>query len=195
MDSPEAQRCPRPGDEPSHFRHAPIRLALFTAVLLPVVLVPYLLTRRRTLALRQRVDELQSTTKALQHELDAALVKLSARKQEHQRMRALLDDVVENSDHVQHQVEGLAAESTVARQDLHRLLADAQPIRAQTAALRALGTSLADIAAFMHEIELEMGIQSLSRDSQRRVDRLRILALRLENLPPISQQPSMVLKQ
>ena len=61
--------------------------------------------------------------------------------------------------------------------------------RTQTAALRALGPSLADIAAFMHEMELRMGIEPLSRDAQRRVDRLRISALRLQNLP-VTQQPA-----
>ena len=61
-------------------------------------------------------------------------------------------------------------------------------------ALRALGTSLADIAAFMHEMELQMGIEPLSRDAQRRVDRLRISALRLQNLP-VTQQPGDVEKR
>lgn len=55
------------------------------------------------------------------------------------------------------------------------------PHRTQAAALRALGTSLADIAAFMHEIELEMGMNQ-GKD-HRGIDKLRRLALRMESLP------------
>jgi hypothetical protein len=54
--------------------------------------------------------------------------------------------------------------------------------RTQAATLRALGTSLADIAAFMHEIELEMGLLSLRADDRRGIERLRALALLMEKL-------------
>lgn len=57
-----------------------------------------------------------------------------------------------------------------------------RPIRTQGAALRALGRSLADVAGFMHEVELEMGLKAQGGD-KRGVERLRLLALRMEHLP------------
>lgn len=54
--------------------------------------------------------------------------------------------------------------------------------RAQAVTLRALGTSLADVAAFMHEVELEIGMLSQGTD-RRGVDRLRLLAFRMAGFP------------
>jgi hypothetical protein len=45
--------------------------------------------------------------------------------------------------------------------------------------LRELGRSLADVAAFMHEVELEQGL-STQRADQRGIERLRALALRMQ---------------
>lgn len=166
----------------SPFRHVPIRVVVFSAILLPVVLMPYLLTVRRTLMLRRKVDELHKTTHALRQELDTALAKLSARKTEAQYMKATLTNVVMDTDAVQHRVADLVAENNASRRDFDMLVGESQHSRAQRAALKALGSSLADVAAFMHEMELQIGIQPLSTDAQRRVDRLRIAALRLQNL-------------
>jgi hypothetical protein len=51
--------------------------------------------------------------------------------------------------------------------------------REQSVILRELGRSLADVAAFMHEVELEQGF-SVQRPDQRGIDRLRTLALRMQ---------------
>ncbi|KAK2466475.1 hypothetical protein APHAL10511_002117 [Amanita phalloides] len=191
MSNPDIQGTPPPvtinDSEHDHFRHAPIRVAIFSAVLLPMVLVPYLLTVRRTRTLTYRINELQSTTRALQRELDGANLKLSARKVQREGIEATLRDVVQGTNAIKHQLAGLAAENGTSRRNLDKLLAEAQHSRTQTAALRALGSSLADIAAFMHETELQMGIQPLNKDAQRRVDRLRITALRLQNLTVMQQ--------
>ncbi|KAF8631193.1 hypothetical protein AX15_002525 [Amanita polypyramis BW_CC] len=183
---PEA-RTVADNSEHSRYRHAPLRVAIFSAVLLPVVLVPYLLTVRRTRMLRHRIDEVQNATYALRRELDTALAKLAAGKAENQGIKTTLHDVIGDTGVIKHRLEGVVAENGASRKDLDKLLAEAQHSRAQTAALRALGSSLADIAAFMHETELQMGLQPLDRSAQRRVDRLRIAALRLQNLS-ISQQ-------
>lgn len=52
--------------------------------------------------------------------------------------------------------------------------------RTHAAALRALGTSLADVAAFMHRVELDMGMLSSQGRDPRGVERLRLTALELE---------------
>jgi len=187
---PKIESKPRLSDsETSQFRHVPIRVAVFSAVLLPLVLAPYLFTRRRTLILKRRVNELHHANHALRLEIDAAIAKLSAVKAEAQDIKAALHSAMVNADALRHQMAGLKAGNEASRKDLDRLLTESLHSRAQTAALRALGSSLADVAAFMHEMELQMGIEPLSRDAQRRVDRLRIAALRLQNLTG-PQQPA-----
>jgi len=170
------------------YRHFPIRVATFSAVLLPMVLLPYLLTTRRTRMLRQRINELQGTTRTLQRELNAAQAKLLARQEEGQNLQAALRSVVRKTDATKQRITELTAENVTGRNDLNHLLAEAEQSRTQTAALRALGSSIADIAAFMHEVELQTGIEPLSRDARRRVDRLRSSALRLQNLTVTQQR-------
>jgi hypothetical protein len=53
--------------------------------------------------------------------------------------------------------------------------------RIQTPRLRELGTSLADIAAFMQEIELQQGFFTPKVDG-RGIERLRFLALQFEGM-------------
>jgi len=187
LPTPTPMSGPTDGSVQDRYRHFPIRVATFSAVLLPIVLLPYLLTSRRIRMLRQRIDELQSTTRTLQRELNAAQVKLLARQAESQNQQAALRSVVRKTDGMTQRITELTAENVAGRNDLSYLLAEAEHSRTQTAALRALGSSLADIAAFMHEMELQMGIELLSSDAQRRVDRLRSSALKLQN-PTVTQQ-------
>ncbi|PFH52650.1 hypothetical protein AMATHDRAFT_139726 [Amanita thiersii Skay4041] len=167
-----------------------VRTAIFSAVLLPVALVPYFITRRGMLMLRHQVDELQRSTTQLHRELNLTLSSLAIAKEEQKRTRALFHDIMENSDDIRQQVDIVRNNNNTCRKDIHALITGTQHMRTQAAALTALGTSLADIAGFMHEMELETGMQSLSKYSQRRVDRLRILALRLQNLSSSPQQPN-----
>jgi len=71
--------------------------------------------------------------------------------------------------------------------ELRYLLEEAKTSRAQGNALRSLGLSLADVAAFMHEVELGMpqveGAKPPSLRDRSRVEQLRLLALMLQNLP------------
>jgi hypothetical protein len=49
--------------------------------------------------------------------------------------------------------------------------------------MHALGTSLADIAAFMQEVELDLGMNPTYGD--RGIDRLRLLARQIQNQPEL----------
>jgi hypothetical protein len=111
------------------YRRFPIRVATFSAVLLPMVLLPYLLITRRTSMLRQRIDELQSTTRTLQRELNAAQVKLLARQEEGQNLQATLRSVVRKTDATKQRITELTAENVTGRNDLNHLLAEAEHSR------------------------------------------------------------------
>lgn len=127
--TPTPMSAPTDGSVQDRYRHFPIRVATFSAVLLPMVLLPYLLTSRRTRMLRQRIDELQSTTRTLQRELNAAQVKLLARQEESQNLQATLLSVVRKTDAIKQRVTELTAENVAGRKDLDRLLAEAEHSR------------------------------------------------------------------
>lgn len=54
--------------------------------------------------------------------------------------------------------------------------------RSQASTLKALGTSLAEVAAFMHEMELAMGLQG----KRGRIEQLRLLALKMQGYLVVS---------
>lgn len=117
------------GSVQDRYRQIPVRVAMFSAILLPMVIVPFLLTKRRTRILRYRIDELQNTTRTLQRELSAAQATLSARKAESRGIEATLRNVVREMDALKHRVTELTAEDGAGRRDLDRLLAEAQHSR------------------------------------------------------------------
>lgn len=135
MDNSNVQSTPTPMSGSSddsvqdRYRQVPVRIAIFSAILLPMVIVPYLLTKRRTRILRRRIDELQNTTRTLQRELSAAQATLSARKAESRGIEATLRSVVRETDALKHRVTELTAEDGAGRKDLDRLLAEAQDSR------------------------------------------------------------------
>jgi len=49
--------------------------------------------------------------------------------------------------------------------------------------LHTLGTSLADVAAFMQEVELDFGMNSMHGEDRHGIERLRDLARQLQTLP------------
>lgn len=54
--------------------------------------------------------------------------------------------------------------------------------RSQLTRLRELGPSLADIAAFMQEVEIQQGYSSPRKQDGRGIERLRRVALQLEEV-------------
>ncbi|OBZ77152.1 hypothetical protein A0H81_04071 [Grifola frondosa] len=77
----------------------------------------------------------------------------------------------------------------VLRNDLKALLSEHRSTRDKIAStLKDLGVSLADVAAFMHEVEVSQGYTP-RKDDGRGIERMRQLALRLQDLP-VSQEDS-----
>lgn len=68
------------------------RLAVFTALALPVTLLPFITLRRQLLSLHRKTDEIRTATSVLQRELQGTLVELSVRKEEHLRMKEMLEE-------------------------------------------------------------------------------------------------------
>ncbi|KAJ3766374.1 hypothetical protein FB446DRAFT_776124 [Lentinula raphanica] len=181
-----------------------------TAVILPITLVPYLFARRRLVSLQRQFNELESTTKSLQRELQATSVAVTRAQMtadvERRKMRASAHELREEIIDGQREIGTLMTkmrwieeresqkdeERRAVKSELQYLLEDAKVTRIQGDAIRSMGLSLADIAAFMHEVELWMpqveGANLTSNDKSR-VEQLRLAALMLQNLPRQRPEP------
>jgi len=162
--------------------------AVLAAFLLPITFLPYVVIRRQLVTLRRKLDDVQLT---------------AASQQDVRRLLAIgaeRDKYIQSTiDKVKREVEVLRLEAdrrqrtqitsdNLIRSDLRQLLNERRHARAQVMTLRELGSSLADVAAFMHEVELREGLVRLEtqggdKGGIDRIDRLRSLALQMHDLP------------
>ncbi|KIK65537.1 hypothetical protein GYMLUDRAFT_39008, partial [Collybiopsis luxurians FD-317 M1] len=180
------------------------------AVILPVTLAPYLLTRRRLLSLQRKFNELESMSKALQKDSQtnsiASTRANAALTVERRRVDAWMQETMQEVQETQRLLQTVQVKLTelearkdeverrhhAAQSELQRLIEEANGFRTHGDALRALGPSLADVAAFMHEVELWMPEVQGSRatiNEKSRVEQLRHLAFMLQNLPRQKSTP------
>ncbi|KAG1755967.1 hypothetical protein EDB19DRAFT_1663957 [Suillus lakei] len=163
-------------------RHpATTHFAVLALFLTPLAAVPYLLSKSRISALSRRLDELSATTTALRKELKTSVTENVTRKVELHRTSASLEAARLELIHLHRSLRQLRTErdaSEMATQNaLKQLLEERKLTSERLALLPQLGTSLADIAAFMYEVELHHGITSSVIDGHG-VERLRRLALK-----------------
>ncbi|KAK0468122.1 uncharacterized protein EV420DRAFT_1502986 [Desarmillaria tabescens] len=160
------------------------RFAVLTAFIVPITFIPYLLTRGHVSSLRRQILELEKSNRVMRRELS---LESSLHSEEHKRLRGLVQGIREELGVLQATSQERDArygeESEGVRSELQSLLEAVRDSRStQSATSKALGTSLADVAAFMQELELVMGLQGTVNGGhlhEERVDRLRQLAFRL----------------
>ncbi|KAK0231020.1 hypothetical protein IW262DRAFT_450303 [Armillaria fumosa] len=160
------------------------RFAILTAFIVPITFIPYLLTRGHVSSLRRQVLELEKSNRVMRRELT---LESSLHSEEHKRLRGLVLGIKEELGVLQAVSKERDAkhvkEGEDVRSELQSLLEVVRSSRStQSATSIALGTSLADIAAFMQELELVMGLQGTVNGGhlhEERVDRLRQLAFQL----------------
>lgn len=68
-------------------------VAIFTSVLAPVALLPYLAVRRHLISLHRKVSEVATANAALQTDLRAALLETSVRREEHERLNTAFTEI------------------------------------------------------------------------------------------------------
>jgi hypothetical protein len=80
--TPEATRTtgPTPGT----------RLAIFSALLLPLAVVPLFVLRRSVNQLHRKIDELKGATNSLHQEFKSVMLELSIRREQHEQLRAMV---------------------------------------------------------------------------------------------------------
>jgi outer membrane murein-binding lipoprotein Lpp len=128
--------------------------AVLTAFILPVTLLPYLLSRRRLSSLQRQIDRTEASVRILQQDLNRAASEVATHKEENRRMRALLHQMMQETDQLrlranQRDAEHLASDEAI-RSDLRILLDERQHSRLVQYhinvdnAIETMGTSLAE---------------------------------------------------
>jgi hypothetical protein len=182
------------------------RLIIFSALVLPSALIPLLVLRRSVNNLHRKIDELRGATRGLHHEFKSVMLELSVRREQHEQLQAMVVKARDGITHLRGETHRLrrarARENEQMQGQVQELIAFNQYVndysgtlgdltytvhcctlqyRAQISRLRELGTSLADVAAFMQEMELQQGFFTPKFDG-RGIERLRFLAMQFEGL-------------
>ncbi|ESK97438.1 hypothetical protein Moror_17617 [Moniliophthora roreri MCA 2997] len=195
--SPHPDSLPRPGPSESSTEVTPVitvrqsypaitHFAVLGTFILPFTLLPYLLCKRQLSVLRRNINSLETSNVILRQDLNAAMLETGQAKEEVMRIRGLLHEMMEEIEELrtegQQREASRKAQEDSTRSELQKLLAEARHTRLHGESLRALGVSLADIAAFMHEMELRMPLLG-KRGDKSRVEQLRLSAYQMQNLP------------
>ncbi|KAH0839724.1 hypothetical protein J3R83DRAFT_662 [Lanmaoa asiatica] len=176
-------------------RPAITTVAILTALLVPVVALPYTLTRRRITRLTQQVDHLVAANTDLQNLVSKSAHDISLRREELARAASLLEKSKSEISLLRRDISQTQAQlnsfQSATRAELHAFLEEGELTRQAPPASASqhrldlfprLGLSLADVAAFMHEVELHQGVPS-SAIHNHGIERLRTLALKLQISP------------
>ncbi|KAI0248688.1 hypothetical protein BJV78DRAFT_1233617 [Lactifluus subvellereus] len=162
------------------------RLVIFSALLLPSAVIPLLVLRRSVNSLHRKIDELKRATSYLHREFRSVMLELSVRREQHEQLRAMIAETREDLAHLRGETQRVqTARASGDEQTRNQIQELVTSDRTQISRLRELGTSLADVAAFMQEIELQQGFFTPKVDG-RGIERLRFLAMQLEGMGKIN---------
>ncbi|KAG9317267.1 hypothetical protein JVU11DRAFT_1461 [Chiua virens] len=184
-------------------------VVLLTTLIVPVAVLPYYaLVRRRISRLTSQVDHLVTANTDLQNVVSKSAHDIALRREELGRAISLLEkskseisllrrDISQTQTQLQSfqsttraELQSFSDEGKLTRQALPTCasLCNLHPplififLRHRFDLFPQIGLSLADVAAFMHEVELHQGIPP-SATHNRSIERLRALALKLQVAP------------
>ncbi|KAL1706703.1 hypothetical protein EV121DRAFT_256998 [Schizophyllum commune] len=161
---------------------ATTHFAVAAAILLPVACIPYFVYRRRIRLLELQLQRLNDTLLTLQDDATGYIrQQASASSRAHARSTAAIQNLSKDLSSLRIQMnEDICANmerSDNTAKDMDQVLA---ALRLHASLLRSLGVSLADVANFMHDQELRLGLNT--SQSPLEVDKLRHIAVRLREL-------------
>ncbi|KAF8559076.1 hypothetical protein OG21DRAFT_1493471 [Imleria badia] len=164
---------------------------LLTVLLVPVVALPYALTRRHIARLSQQIDHLAAANADLHSVVSKSARGATLRREELARATSLLERSKTEISFLRRDISQTQAQlnsfQSATRAELQSLLDEGKLTRHHLDLFPRLGLSLADVAAFMHEMELHQGVSS-SVIHNHGIERLRTLALKLQ-VSPIPHKP------
>ncbi|KAF8901677.1 hypothetical protein CPB84DRAFT_1961921 [Gymnopilus junonius] len=159
--------------------------AAVSTFMLPFALLPYLLVRRQAVVLRKRIVLLEKDMGVLRNDLERTIAHQATIKSDLGRLKTATIESSKGWQDLRKQYNRHEADRHTTDEVVHSVLRKAQDetrhySRTQGTVLRALGTSLGDIAAFMEEVELDLGLANGKQRDRRGIERLRTLALRMQ---------------
>ena len=107
--------------------------AIFTGILAPVALLPYLAVRGHLVSLHRKVSEVSHTNAALQRDLKAALLESSIRREEHDRLAAAMTEIRSSLDRFRAEQ---AAKDLQRARDEERMRSQIEELTAENARTR-----------------------------------------------------------
>jgi len=210
--TPGTEGGPHLPDSPNPSPTSPLTgLLLISAIFIPISFLPYVVLRRHLLRLNGNLDKLAAATTEIRHELSTARLQLQLRNEELSRMRGDCEHLKTDINHVRDDFQGdheqvvtlkseiqKLREHTILLEQRHGSAADAQDSRMvrteseinclkttdsiYTGSFKELGISLANIAAVLHEIDVQLGpLPGRGDEKSRRIEALRSVALKLQN--------------
>ena len=84
-----------PGATRTNGPTAGTRLAIFSALILPLGLVPLFVLRRSVNQLHQKIDGLKRATNGLHQEFKSVMLELSIRREQHEQLQAMIAETRE----------------------------------------------------------------------------------------------------
>ncbi|VDB90175.1 unnamed protein product [Peniophora sp. CBMAI 1063] len=155
-----------------------VRLVVFTSLVFPVALIPFLMLRRSLHGLHVKTDSVQGNIIGLHRKLKDTLYDLSWRREEHAKLGATVTEMQSTIASLREQMHKEQLERVEREKEwemrMQRLAMSDAESRAQLARLRKLGASMGDVAAFMHEVEIQN--LTLRPHDGRGIERLRRVA-------------------
>ncbi|KAG6334388.1 hypothetical protein ID866_4709 [Astraeus odoratus] len=158
-----------------------VALATF---LIPFAIIPYVSASRRITRMSRQLDQLAATTDALRKNVQTLSREVVIRKE----LDVLRQDLLLLRRDIEQSRARLESSDSARRAEWLKHTGESKHIRERLdMLLPQLGTSLADIAAFMEETELLSGPLASTTDKHG-VEKLRMLALRMQNRPTEAQR-------
>ncbi|KAL1744373.1 hypothetical protein HDZ31DRAFT_38819 [Schizophyllum fasciatum] len=177
-------RALQSADVPSTDRGYPAitHFAVATAILLPAACIPYFVYRRRLRSLELQVQRLSDSLITLQDDATGYIRQQAAASQRANArataaIQSLSKDVTALRVQVNEDVCSNVERSESAARHLEEVTA---ALRLHASILRSLGVSMADVANFMHDQELRLGLSVPQSPLQ--LDELRRVAVRMREL-------------
>ncbi|KAJ3788844.1 hypothetical protein GGU10DRAFT_89357 [Lentinula aff. detonsa] len=190
-----SQSKSKPKPNHSLSTHLIFLTGLTTTCFLPLTLLPYLFARRRLGSLQNRVRELEGLYREMRggwregekerRRVGGLMSELEEEVREGRRrfeMKMKMEMEMREKEMKTREKER-EDECREIQSDIRYLLDQAKITRTQGLAVKSIGLSLADIASFIHQVELSMPTATATAtDNKNRVDRLWVTALMLQNL-------------
>ncbi|EFI27653.1 hypothetical protein CC1G_14579 [Coprinopsis cinerea okayama7 len=183
--TPDAEPQRQPSELPARQRYpASLHFAFVAGILLPLTVLPWVLSKRHTASLRARLKESEKQFKDVHLDWRTALLELDMIRTQQTRLvdevRLLKQELAAaKAQSASMHTEVLAAQRPL-KEEARRAREEIGDLRTkQTASLQEVGQSLGSVAGFMQEMELHLGLER-RRGDHRGIEQLRKTAVRLQ---------------